>query len=201
MRVHRLRKIERIACAARASRTTLAGRAVQARSGFTLVEVSVVTLVLVLTIAAVSASIGSTGQLLETGRETALAYEGLRAAAEELQAAPVTQAFASFNDDPNDDPGGAGAAPGSAFDVLGLSPQADDPDGRVGRIVFPTVGGALREDLDDPGLGLPRDLSGDGVVDAADHADDYVVLPARVIVEWRGANGDRSLAVEVVVTP
>ena len=42
---------------------------------------------------------------------------------------------------------------------------------------------ALREDVESLAFGLPFDLNGDGVVDAASHDVDYRALP--VIVRWR----------------
>ena len=55
------------------------------------------------------------------------------------------------------------------------------------------VESALREDSADESLGMPRDLDGDKLVDSANHAADYVVLPVRVCIEWKGATGDMSL--------
>jgi hypothetical protein len=49
----------------------------------------------------------------------------------------------------------------------------------------------LREDVVDPEMGMPRDLSGDSVVDSADHALDYMLLPVRVTIEWQGVTGRR----------
>ena len=40
---------------------------------------------------------------------------------------------------------------------------------------------------------MPRDLSGDHVVDDLDHAADYFRLPVAVHLEWQGEVGVRSL--------
>jgi len=53
----------------------------------------------------------------------------------------------------------------------------------------------LREDIEDPLLGLPRDLNGDGIIDSENHAKDFVVLPVRVRVRWRGVTGIRTVEV------
>ena len=42
----------------------------------------------------------------------------------------------------------------------------------------------LREDWVDAAFGLPQDLNGDGVIDAADHSDDYLILPVVVRFLW-----------------
>jgi hypothetical protein len=47
----------------------------------------------------------------------------------------------------------------------------------------------LREDVVLPDLGMPRDLNGDGVVDASNHDVDYTLLPVLVRVRWRSASG------------
>ena len=70
-----------------------------------------------------------------------------------------------------------------------------DADGLVGEILFPTItlaGGGLQllENLADPRFHTPRDLSGDGVIDGADHATDYRLLPAVIRVTWRGEVGN-----------
>ena len=73
--------------------------------------------------------------------------------------------------------------------------QVGDADGLAGQVIFPTrVGfpGALREDVVDAKLGMPRDLDGDGVIDTANHAGNYRLLPVIVRVRWRGATGNAS---------
>ena len=50
----------------------------------------------------------------------------------------------------------------------------------------------LREDYHDPELGLPRDLNGDSIIDAEDHAEDYILLPVLIRVEWAGRFGPRT---------
>ena len=57
----------------------------------------------------------------------------------------------------------------------------------------------LREDVVDASVGMPRDLNADGAVDAFDHADDYVLLPVSVRLEWRDASGDRNVEVDILL--
>ena len=58
----------------------------------------------------------------------------------------------------------------------------------------------LREDVADAGLGMPRDLDGDGFVEpGVNVAGEYVVLPVRVLIEWRGVSGDRSVQLETML--
>lgn len=175
------------------------------RGGFSLVEVAILAVLLLVAVGGLSGAVLSSLRLSRTTEESTRGDEAARALAARMQIQAFGDLFRLYNAYPDDDPAGKGTAPGAAFDVAGLTPRAGDPDGRVGRIVFPTVdlpGGAqaLREDVVDARVGMPRDLNGDDAPDALDHANDYVLLPARLIVEWTGAGGDRSYELDVVLT-
>jgi len=148
--------------------------------------------VIVLALQGFSQSIVSSMVAADTDAEVRQATEGARQAMERLQGANFRDLFALYNDNPGDDPAGP-AAPGSNFDIPGLTARDGDPDGSVGKITIPVLVDAgtglplLREDVAFSALGLPRDLSGDGVIDAVDHKDDYMILPVIVRVEWQGA--------------
>jgi len=58
----------------------------------------------------------------------------------------------------------------------------------------------LRENLELPDLGMPRDLTGDFVVDANDHSLDYTILPVAVRLVWDGENGQRQLVLYTLLT-
>jgi prepilin-type N-terminal cleavage/methylation domain-containing protein len=45
----------------------------------------------------------------------------------------------------------------------------------------------LREDLHQPRYGLPADLDGDGLIDATPHQQDYRALPVVITFRWQGA--------------
>jgi hypothetical protein len=176
------------------------------RRGFSLVEVAILALLLLVGVGGLSSAVLSSVRLARSTEESALADEAARALGARMQAVTFRDIFATYNGYPDDDPGGVpGSAPGSAFDVRGLTPRTDDPDGRVGRIVFPVVelmsgAEALREDVVDPRLGMAagRDLNGD--LDQVDDATgDYQILPARLIVEWTGAGGNRSYELDLVL--
>jgi hypothetical protein len=176
------------------------------RRGFSLVEVAILAVLLLVAVGGLSSAVLSSVRLARATEESARADEAARALGARMQAVEFRDIFATYNGYPDDDPGGVpGSAPGGAFDVRGLAPRADDPDGRVGRIVFPVVelvsgAEALREDVVDVRLGMAagRDLNGDGDwVD--DVTADYALLPARLIVEWSGAGGNRSYELDLVL--
>jgi prepilin-type N-terminal cleavage/methylation domain-containing protein len=167
--------------------------AAKTRAGFTVVEVLITLAILLVALRITVQTLASVNQLSPTNRETSIATQAAQNVLEELRAAPFETLFARYNDVPDDDPGVAGTAPGASFDVAGLQPIAGDPDGRVGRIEFPAIAGELREDMDLRDLGMPRDLNGDGVQDAFDHASDYSIIPVRVWIEWAGRSGNRTV--------
>ena len=187
------------------SQPIAAGRA--GGAGFTLVEVLLVAWVLMIALGSLVAVVTSSQRLARANEETSLAYAAARLQAAELQVLPFQEIFARYNSDPSDDPGGPGTAAGNDFAVRGLGPALDDADGFVGEYVFPElptgVGSAvaLREDLDLPELGMPRDLNGDGAQDALDHAGDYVILPVAIRVRWRGAAGTSVFTLDQIVYP
>jgi hypothetical protein len=85
--------------------------------------------------------------------------------------------------------------------VAGIDVRKDDADGFEGEVLLPLNAlGELREDANNLNFGLPRDLNGDGVVDALDHRADFIVLPARVRIQWTGKSGRRSLEMETLLS-
>ena len=137
-------------------------------------------------------------------RENALAAEAARLTMEAVKASDFADVFALFNTDPNDDPLGAGTAPGSDFEVFGLDPVDGDADGMVGEVVFPTVMVGptleLRENISDISLGMPRDINGDEVTDNSDHSADYALLPVVVRLRWEGNAGERQIEVKTLLS-
>lgn len=178
-------------------------KAARSRAGFGLLDVMAAAVVLTVTIAGVSGSILVAMSQNRLNRDTAVAQQAARQLLERMESRPFNEVFAAYNASVADDAGLTQPAQGAAFDVPGLEPLAGDPDGRCGRILFPTtVVGAveqLREDAVDAALGMPRDLNGLGGIDGLDHAADYRVLPVRVRVEWRTAGRARVLDLETML--
>lgn len=150
------------------------------------------------------------GAVISTNRQRVSSYESLLVAEtaqqviERMRSEPFETVYALYNQNPFDDPAGPGTAPGFRFDVPGLHPVEGAVDGIVGRVWLPaleveTRKWELRENVNDPSLGLPRDLNADSIIDGADHALDYVQLPVRVTVEWRGRNGPRRFEIDTML--
>jgi prepilin-type N-terminal cleavage/methylation domain-containing protein len=170
-----------------------------ARPGMTLVEVVVALSVLVIGASAAVYGLLGVSVLARVQAERALAFEAGRNALEALQGEDFRTAFVRFNATNADDPP-AGASPGNAFDAQGLSVRPGDPDGRVGSIEFPGNGVRLLENVNDPELGMPRDLGGALGLDPDDHAIDYTLLPVRVRVQWRGAAGNEEVVLAATLS-
>lgn len=165
------------------------------RGGFSLVELMVAVIVLGIALASITASMLSSMTLSHVNRETALASQAARRQMEivsaSVQGNSIPAAYAALSANPN-------------FAVTGLTPIDGDPDGMSGQIQFPTTTTLgvveLREDVNDPALGMPRDLDGLNGIDTADHSTDAEVLPVRVRIEWRSrAGGTRTFDLETVL--
>ena len=162
------------------------------RNGFTLVELVVSFSALLLLLLGFTRVLVSTSMASSTTHEAAIAKEAARSMIEELKAVDFADAFALYNDDPGDDPGGV-VVPGSNFAVPGLQLRQDDPDGFAGEILFPLQGGELCETLELPQFGLPADLNGDGDDDDPSVTADHRVLPVVVRVEWQSSGNTARL--------
>jgi type II secretory pathway pseudopilin PulG len=141
-------------------------------AGFTLVELTVAITVLIIAICATASTVVTTSALNQSSHETAVARKAAESMIETLRNAPFQQVFALYNADPADDPGGANTAPGPRFAVAGLTVAPGAPGGVAGEILFPSAGPGLFENVDDPTLGMPRDLNADTMVNAMDRAAD-----------------------------
>ncbi|NOT31846.1 MAG: hypothetical protein HOP15_15480 [Planctomycetes bacterium] len=185
-------------------------RRANSRSGLSLVEILVALSVLVVAAGIFCQTLLSTTRMRHVNRENSLAADGARVILERMRNELFLEIYRDYNEDPADDPGGKGTGPGHLFDVPGLEPLDGAPGGKVGRVTFPTMtvqvspsGGGklglgapvtqwhLREDFVDEHLGMPRDLNGDNVVDTANHASDYLLLPVSVRLEWKSGSGGR----------
>jgi len=172
--------------------------------GFGLLEVLVASAVLAIGLLA-HAALTTVGHAHQRHvEESRLALQAARAKVEEMWSHDFKTLFVAYDEvttnDPPDEP-----APGPHFDVHGLSRTPRDPDGRVGRVIFPVepidADPVLREDVEMPEVGLPFDLDGDGVIDSAAKDTTYVHLPVVIEIRWRGAGGDRVLRLPTWFTP
>ena len=166
------------------------------QGGFTLLELIAAAAVLSIGACGLSAVLVNAMATSAVNKETAQARAAARQLLEQIQNIPVSDVYATFNDDTRDDPLGVATAPGSVFEIE-LKPAPSQVTNMIGEILFPCSDktGELREDIEDEMLGMPRDLNGDGEIDNMDHSTDYVVLPVRVRISWRGVAGERSLEI------
>lgn len=144
----------------------------------------------------VAAESTATGQMTA---EHGIALEAARQHLERLKSIPLDTVVALYDADPNNDPAGVGTAPGPRFQIDGLPQSNAEADGWQGRVELPIAGGAVREDIDDAGLGMPRDLNLDGAIDGLDHSGDYRMLPVRVRVQWNGVRGEASVQLRSIL--
>jgi hypothetical protein len=108
-----------------------------------------------------------------------------------------------------------GHGPGNLFEVRDSRP-APTRHGLAGRVVMPAARAgrgeaeanswaaasaarghpvAAAQDYEDKKLGLPRDLNGNNVIDTSNHSSDYLLLPVRIEIKWKGIAGPRSMEI------
>lgn len=187
-------------------------------TGFTLLELMIAVVVIVVAFFGLLLSLHYGNVLNETARQLQAAHDGARQALEAVRAYEFEYIYRAFNADTSDDPNGPGTAEaalfplntatndgiGNNFAVPDLVPLPSDPDGVVGAIIFPeaTVGGVtvLSEQGQDPFLGI-LDLNGNGSTNDQDVSDDYVLLPVTVMVQWQGLFGEpREVRLDTVLS-
>ncbi|MCE9596138.1 MAG: hypothetical protein K8S98_18265 [Planctomycetes bacterium] len=172
------------------------------RAGFALLELMFALAVMIIGMLGFAQVLVISAASATSAREEAIAAEAVRQVLTTVQSAGFVQIFGLYNGAASDDPGGVGTAPGKDFAVPGLNAAANDADGLPGEILFPVQVNAptvLREDLVDPRFGTPRDLDGDGLIDAANHATNYTLIPVVVRVRWRGARGVSTYQVKTMI--
>lgn len=169
----------------------------RAEAGFSLIETMIVLGTVTLTILGVITAHITCARLGQTNHETQAAAQRVRSMMEEISATDVSEVPALYDHVPGNDPGGAGTAPGNNFFTSALS---SNNSGTRGLIELPVNNaGEVREDLDMPALGMPRDLNGDGVIDSANHAADFHVLPVIARFRWGGISGNRELRLMTIL--
>lgn len=178
------------------------------RRGFALAEVAVSLAIFALSASILAQTYRAGHDLRAQAHEEGLATTAAQTALELMRGARFDEVVRRFDPDPFNDPRGPGTAHGATFDVPGLEPASDDPDGVVGEVVLPilNVGTEVapvyqfREDVGPTELGLPRDLNGDATVDDADHTLDAVLIPVVVRVRWQSQRGPRQLEFFTAIT-
>lgn len=170
--------------------------------GLTLLELMVAMSILAVGLLGYAKAVARTTLASRTSREAALANEAARLTVESMRAQAFANVFAMYNTTNVDDPGGV-ISPGANFTVTGLRARAGDLDGMAGEILFPvtTVGGLpqLRENLVNADFGMPADLTGEGTIDAVNHAANYKMLPVIVRVRWRGVGGRGEIEYQTIL--
>lgn len=155
--------------------------------------------ILAIALVMLSGTVASTSRLFPSSRDNYMACQAASNKIEEMRNEELADVFRMYNRIASDDPQGPGTAPGASFDAPGLQALPGDPDGMAGEILFPETNGELREDFVSNLLGTPRDLDCDAEIDDVDHADDWIVLPVVVRVEWQSAGGPRKLEVPTMI--
>ncbi len=164
-------------------------RQLTASSGFTFIEISIVTTILIFSLLALSAATLRMHALRRQVHETTVANNSLRAMAEQIQARSR-----AARDEPGTWSGnlratfGPAGTPGPSFEARGLT--AVPGETRNGLITIAIDETDTDADLD-CNLGMPRDLNGDGDESDTDVSSSGRLLPVILEVNWKGFSGTR----------
>ena len=105
----------------------------------TIIELLVVMAVMTVAVTMFTSMVVHTARQRGINRENAIASNAARTQVELMRNEPFRDIFALYNEEPDDDPGGAGTAPGNRFEVFGLTPLPNTPDDMVGQVFFPVI--------------------------------------------------------------
>lgn len=190
------------------NRPLLPGRVASSRRGFTLIEIALSLTILACVISMFTTTVVSMMRQREVNRQNSLAARAIQSTLERIRNEPLSAVWALYNPEPADDPLGPGTAPGARFDVEGLDRRPTTPEEPVGEVLLPALDTAdpgdapaweLREDVELPELGMPRDLDLDHVIDHLDHGGDCRLLPVEVRLRWQGPLGPREMRMRTVL--
>jgi len=158
------------------------------KAGFTVLEMALATVTLMVGIMSISAATLRMHQLSRQNREKALAYNAVHGVAERINSA---SAIAAMNPETwvetVVEAYGLGGVVGAEFDVLGLTPS--DGANSVGTIQLITDETLTDADLGTV-MGMPRDLNGDGDALDTDVSANANMLPVLVTAKWRNKGID-----------
>lgn len=164
-----------------------------------MVELMISIVILTLCCGMLASTLSATSAHRATNYEQGLAVEAARGLVEDMHNWTFGALYATYNDDPSDDPDGPGTAPGKYFQVEELMVTDDDLDGFVGEIILPSSSGPLLENTVNAELGMPRDLNGDILIDGEDHSLDHIILPVRIVIRWQGRAGVRTFVMNTLL--
>lgn len=159
-------------------------------SGFTLVETTVVMMILMVGLLAMTSTSVTVHSLRESDRDRRLALAGLESVIEDVRRI----SDASLGDDWSRDliaAYAAGGTPGPQINLRGLEAWAGNPSVLTVQIITDETTTDAELGV---ALGMPRDLNNDGAVDDADVSLDARILPVIVRAQWAGVSGNRQMA-------
>lgn len=169
------------------------------KAGFSLVDLCVALFLLATSLGALIGSIFYSLKLEDVNEETSAASQRARLILERLHVVDFADIFSAYNSTTADDP----VLGTDYLAELQVQEHALETGGKGSASVsfsFPVdEKGWLREDLVDAELGMPRDLNGDGTIDAGNHAGDYAILPLSVRISWEGNGGARTFDMTTVL--
>lgn len=154
--------------------------------GFTLIEITMAMIILVIALMSLSGSTMRSHTLRRQNRERAMAHNAVRSVSERVYSLSTRQAELSPETWASTitaalSPGGS---IGTSFLVPGLG-KGGSTQGTIRIFTDETLTDATLEEK----VGMPRDLDGDGVATNTDVSNTARILPVVVTINWEGITG------------
>jgi len=154
-------------------------------AGVSFVELLIATSIFVIAAGTLIVGIATAGAIHRDTNDRMAAVEAALSLAEEIRATPINDVVATW---------GPGGSRGDTFSVTGLDREGI-PAGRITVVSDETL-----DDTDLPvGLGMPRDLDGDGKALTDDVSSTASVMPVIIEVDWGRSGRRATFSLPVVV--
>jgi hypothetical protein len=155
------------------------------QGGFTFLEVTLSTAILAIGFLALWGTLIYCQRSNEAAEQKKKAIDAASARIEFLKSQPFDTLLARF--------GPGSGADANRFDVPSLDSDIGRAHGRM-LLYFDETNPTHEE-----GIGLPRDLNGDGDATDRDVSSDFRILPVRVRVTWNGALGEQEIELRTLL--
>ena len=156
--------------------------------GFTLIEITMAMIILVIALMSLSGSTMRSHTLRRQNRERAMAHNAVRSVSERIHSFATRQTELSPTTWASDVTAALanGGVIGTSFLVPGLGQNAQ---GTIRVVTDETLTDANLE----VAVGMPRDLDGNGMVTDTDVSNTARILPVVVTISWDGISGSTEL--------
>jgi type II secretory pathway pseudopilin PulG len=159
------------------------------QGGWTMVELVIAMALLTIGVVSFIVALTYSLRLAAAGHQKDIAMNAARQVIEQMRTYTISNAFATYNSNPD-------------FNVEGLNILPGDTDGKAGKVIFPADSGNLVESQTSELMGMDNDLDLDGNGGNSDTVNpgNAIMLPVVVRIEWQGIAGDWVIEMKTLLT-